>query len=44
VLEDVRQGYVSVQRARSDYWVVVMHADEGPKVDIAETQVLRGKK
>jgi N-methylhydantoinase B/oxoprolinase/acetone carboxylase alpha subunit len=44
VLEDVRQGYVSVERARSDYGVVVMHADEGPKVDIAETRVLRGKK
>jgi N-methylhydantoinase B len=44
VLEDVRQGYVSVERARSDYGVAVRHADEGLKVDIAETQVLRGKK
>ena len=44
VLEDVRQGYVSVERARSDYGVVVRHADEGLKVDIAKTQVLRGKK
>jgi N-methylhydantoinase B/oxoprolinase/acetone carboxylase alpha subunit len=44
VLEDMRQGYVSVERARSDYGVAVRDADGELKVDVAETQVLRGKK
>ncbi len=44
VLEDMRQGYVSVERARSDYGVAVRDTDGELKVDVAETQVLRGKK
>ena len=41
VLEDVRQGYVSVERARSDYKVVIRYRDSEPCLDWVETQVLR---
>jgi N-methylhydantoinase B len=44
VLEDVRQGYVSVERARSDYAVAVRWTDGEPELDSAETAFLRGKK
>ena len=43
VLDDVRQGYVSVERARSDYGVVVRpHSDEAT-LDPDATGELRGK-
>ena len=44
VLEDVRQGYVSVERACSDYGVVVGYTAGEPELDRAETEFLRGKK
>jgi N-methylhydantoinase B len=44
VLEDVRQGYVSVERARSNYGVVLGRADGDFVVDFAQTAILRGKK
>jgi len=44
VFEDVRQGYVSVERARSDYAVAVRWMDGEPELDSAETAFLRGKK
>jgi len=44
VLEDVRQGYVSVERARNDYGVALRWTDGEPEVDGAETAFLRGKK
>lgn len=44
VVEDVRQGYVSVARARSDYGVAVQIADGEAQLDEAETRLLRGKK
>jgi N-methylhydantoinase B len=44
VLEDVRQGYVSVDRARSAYGVVVQSSDGGPELNPAETRILRGEK
>ncbi|HEX7228942.1 MAG TPA: hydantoinase B/oxoprolinase family protein [Candidatus Binatia bacterium] len=44
VFEDVRQGYVSVERAGSDYAVVVRWTDGEPELDSAETAFLRGKK
>ena len=43
VLEDVRQGYVSVARAKSDYKVVISHSDTEPCLNLSETQLLRGK-
>jgi N-methylhydantoinase B len=43
VLEDVRQGYVSVARAKADYGVAVNFTDGEPKLDQAETRILRGK-
>jgi N-methylhydantoinase B len=43
VLEDVRQGYVSVARARADYGVAVNFTDGETKLDQAETRILRGK-
>jgi N-methylhydantoinase B len=43
VLEDVRQGYVSVARAKSDYKVSISHSDTEPCLNLPETQVLRGK-
>ncbi len=44
VFEDVRQGYVSVERARSDYAVAIRWMDGEPELDRAETAFLRGKK
>jgi N-methylhydantoinase B len=44
VLEDVRQGYVSVERARRDYGVVVGYTGGEPEPDRTETDFLRGKK
>ena len=44
VLEDVRQGYVSIDRARSDYRVAIRLTDGEPELDGAETLLLRGKK
>jgi N-methylhydantoinase B len=43
VLDDVRQGYVSVERAKSDYKVSVRYSDSEPCIDLVKTQVLRGK-
>ena len=43
VLEDVRQGYVSVERAKSDYKVAIRYSDTEPSLDWLETQILRGK-
>ena len=43
VLDDVRQGYVSVERARSEYGVVVSNRGDGPDLDLEETLKLRGK-
>jgi len=43
VLEDVRQGYVSIVRARTDYGVAVRWNDAEPELDEAETRFLRGK-
>jgi hypothetical protein len=43
-LEDVRQGYVSVERALSDYAVVVELVDGEPVLNPSQTQILRGKK
>ncbi|HEY6366831.1 MAG TPA: hydantoinase B/oxoprolinase family protein [Candidatus Binatia bacterium] len=44
VFEDVRQGYVSIERARSDYAVVVEWVDGEPVLNLAQTQILRGEK
>ena len=44
VLEDVRQGYVSILRSRSDYGVVVDRVGGVPTLNLTETQLLRGKK
>ncbi len=43
VVEDVRQGYVSTERAESDYGVKLRLADGKPVVDEAATVILRGK-
>ena len=43
VLEDVRQGYVSAERAKSDYKVSVSYSDTEAWLDRVETQALRGK-
>ena len=43
VLEDVRQGYVSVEKARRDYGVVVLSQGNGVGLDLEETLKLRGK-
>jgi N-methylhydantoinase B len=43
VLEDVRQGYVSVERAKSDYQVAIRYSDTEASLDWVETQILRGK-
>ena len=43
VLDDVRQGYVSVERAKSDYKVAISYSDTEPCLDSVKTQVLRGK-
>jgi len=44
VLEDVRQGYVSMMRARSDYGVVVDRVGGEPTLNLTETRLLRGEK
>src|SRR5262245_7111821 len=43
VIDDVRQGYVTAARARSDYGVAVRMTDGEPRLDEAETAILRGK-
>ncbi|HEX6172538.1 MAG TPA: hydantoinase B/oxoprolinase family protein [Candidatus Binatia bacterium] len=43
VLDDVRRGYVSVERAKSDYKVSISYSDSEPCIDSVKTQVLRGK-
>src|SRR5262245_1131644 len=43
VIDDVRQGYVTGARARSDYGVAIRIADGEPLLDEAETAILRGK-
>ena len=43
VLEDVRQGYVSVERARSEYGVVVRARGGEVTLDLDTTRELRGK-
>jgi N-methylhydantoinase B len=43
VLEDVRQGYVSVERAASDYKVAIRYSGAEPCLDLSQTQALRGK-
>jgi N-methylhydantoinase B len=42
VLEDVRQGYVSAERARTDYGVAVKFSAGEPALDHKETGRLRG--
>jgi N-methylhydantoinase B len=44
VFEDVRQGYVSMDRARTDYGVVVQLVDGEPILNLAETRILRAEK
>jgi len=41
VLSDVREGYVSVERARADYRVVVTNKDGAYEIDHASTEKLR---
>jgi N-methylhydantoinase B len=43
VLEDVRQGYVSAQRAAADYGVVVEASAGEAVINLEETRRLRGK-
>jgi len=43
VVEDVRQGYVSIERARSQYGVALQVADGEPTLQEEETAILRGK-
>lgn len=43
VLEDVRQGYVSLMEARARYGVVIDSRDGQPALDEDETTILRGK-
>jgi N-methylhydantoinase B len=43
VIEDVRQGYVSPERARSDYGVALRMIDGEPRFEEAESAILRGK-
>jgi N-methylhydantoinase B len=44
VIDDLRQGYISAERAQADYGVAVKYKNMEPEVDRAGTQVLRGKK
>jgi N-methylhydantoinase B len=44
VFEDVRQGYVSIERAISDYAVVVEWVDGEPMLNLPQTRILRGEK
>jgi N-methylhydantoinase B len=41
VLEDVRQGYVSIDQARSSYGVAIVAPESEPMLNEAETQKLR---
>ncbi len=43
VIEDVRQGYVSLERARTDYGVALRIVGEEVELDEAESSNLRGK-
>jgi N-methylhydantoinase B len=43
VIEDVRQGYVSLERARTDYGVALRIVGEAVELDEAESSNLRGK-
>jgi N-methylhydantoinase B len=43
VLDDVRQGYVSADRARTDYGVALNMAGVEPVIDEGKTRLLRGK-
>ena len=43
VTEDVKQGYVSVERARMDYAVVVELIDGEPLLNLPQTRILRGE-
>ena len=43
VVEDVRQGYVSIDKARFDYGVVVEAIDGEWQADFSRTQILRGE-
>ena len=44
VLEDVRQGYISTERAQSNYGVAIELAEGEPRLNLPQTQILRGKK
>jgi N-methylhydantoinase B len=44
VLNDVRQGYVSRERARTDYGVVLEVKDGEPFLNEEATQIFRGEK
>jgi N-methylhydantoinase B len=44
VFEDVRQGYVSIGSARSNYGVIVELVDGEPVLNLSETRILRGEK
>ena len=44
VLEDVRQGYISIERAQSNYGVAIELAEGEPRLNLPQTQILRGKK
>ena len=44
VLDDVRQGYVSVERARKDYGVVLRGEGAEVRLALEETRKLRGKR
>ena len=43
ILEDLRQGYVSAARAKTDYGVAVRMTDGKAEIDEVETRYLRGK-
>jgi hypothetical protein len=43
-LEDVRQGYISTERAQSNYGVAIELAEGEPRLNLPQTQILRGKK
>jgi N-methylhydantoinase B len=43
VFEDVRQGYVSIESAKSQYGVAVELIDGEPRLDSLRTQILRGE-
>jgi len=44
VLEDVRQGYISIERAQSNYGVAIELAEGEARLNLPQTQILRGKK